>query len=231
MFHEFKFWREMFQDVFIESRAGLAPDGREVGGGVGGEVPRWAADRWRNGGEWRIARRRINWSDKSRIFSIFLFFFFFFWLHQKRGRLGGPKEKNPKGFFRRSESVCHDGSSVDWKPKHKSRFVYSLNRQTVNKMKCYCLYPRDYDQNGLKWFSIEFYISEDFFSHFLHFDRQKYFLKSEKILKFSLILLKNLLHYFWNFEQLFLIYFQLEKKSKKIIFKNSKIHEKILNKF
>ena len=34
MFHEFKFWREMFQDVFIESRAGLAPDGREGGWGV-----------------------------------------------------------------------------------------------------------------------------------------------------------------------------------------------------
>ena len=36
MFHEFKFWREMFRDVFIESRAGLARTGEKGGGGGGG---------------------------------------------------------------------------------------------------------------------------------------------------------------------------------------------------
>ena len=61
--------------------------------------------------------------------------------------------------------------------QHKSRFVYSLNRQTVNKMKCYCLYPRDYDQNGLKWFSIEFYIFWRFFQSFPSFWPAKIFFK------------------------------------------------------
>ena len=97
MFHEFKFWREMFQDVFIESRAGLAPDGREGGWGV-----RCPGEQLIDGGTAASGASHADESIEvtSLGFSPFFSSSSFFWLHQKRGRLGGPKEKNPKGFFR-----------------------------------------------------------------------------------------------------------------------------------